>query len=90
MGEPTSPLVFEHETRGQRVLFGAGRAAGHLADETARFGARTPLVIASVRHDDLIKRAGLAAATRYRRIVPHVPVHVAEEARGWRRIAVRI
>ena len=82
MGEPSAPLVFEHETRGQRVLFGAGRAAGHLADETARLGARSPLVIASGRHDDLINRAGLATATRYCRIVPHVPVDVADEARA--------
>jgi maleylacetate reductase len=80
MGEPTSPIVFEHETRGQRVLFGSGRAAGHLADEIARFGATSPLVIAGARHDSLIGRAGLARATRRRRIVPHVPVEVAEEA----------
>jgi maleylacetate reductase len=82
MGEPDRPLVFEHETRGQRVLFGSGRAAGHLADETARFGARSPFLIASGRHDGLIDRAGLAAATRCRRVVPHVPAAVAEQARA--------
>jgi maleylacetate reductase len=82
MGEPHRPLVFEHETRGQRVLFGSGRAAGHLADETARFGATSPLIVASGRHDWLIDRVGLAAATRWRRIVPHVPVELADEARA--------
>ena len=82
MGAPNRPLVFEHETRGQRVLFGAGRSAGHLAAETARHGASAPFVIASARHDELVERASLAAATRWRRIVPHVPVDVAEAARA--------
>jgi maleylacetate reductase len=81
MGAPNRPLVFEHETRGQRVLFGFGRAARQLADETARLGA-SPLVIASPRHDGLIERAGLADATRYWQVVPHVPVEVAEQARA--------
>jgi maleylacetate reductase len=81
MGAPHRPLVFEHETRGQRVLFGSGRAAGHLADETARFGAMSAVVIASGRHDRLIDQAGLASSTRWRRILPHVPVQLAEDAR---------
>jgi maleylacetate reductase len=82
MGEPHRPLVFEHETRGQRVLFGSGQAADHLAHETARLGATAPVVIASRRHDGLIKQAGLAAATRWQRIAAHVPVEVAEQARA--------
>jgi maleylacetate reductase len=79
---PPLPLVFEHETRAQRVLFGSGRAAGHLASETARLGSRTPLVIAGERHQGLIASAGLSEATRYRRVVEHVPVAVAEDARS--------
>jgi maleylacetate reductase len=74
-------LIFEHETKGQRVLFGADRAAEYLAAEIARFGASAPFVIAADRHDALIDTAGLKAATRYRRIVEHVPVEVADDAR---------
>ena len=39
-------LVFEHETKGQRVLFGTGLAATHLAAETKRIGANRPFVVA--------------------------------------------
>jgi maleylacetate reductase len=75
-------LVFEHETKGQRVLFGSGRAAAHLSAEITRLGSRTPLVIAGTRHQDLIARAGLADATRHCRIVEHVPIDVADQARS--------
>ena len=75
-------LLFEHETKAQRVLFGAGRAAQHLADETARFGARAPMVIAGTRHDDLIERAQFSPATRYRHVAEHVPAELAEDARS--------
>jgi maleylacetate reductase len=73
-------LVFEHETKGQRVLFGSGRAAGHLGAEIARLGSVAPLVIAGARHHELIADAGLADATRYSRIVEHVPIEVADDA----------
>ncbi len=76
------PIVFEHETKGQRVLFGSGRAAGHLGDEIQRLGSRTPLVIAGTRQQGLIESAGLAGAATYRRIVEHVPIDVAEDARS--------
>jgi maleylacetate reductase len=75
-------LVFEHETRGQRVLFGSGRAAAHLRDEVVRLGSRKPLVIAGTRQQQLIAAAGLGDATRYSRIVEHVPVEVAQDARS--------
>jgi maleylacetate reductase len=75
-------LVFEHETMAQRVVFGSGRAAGHLRAEVVRLGSATPLVIAGPRHGDLIARAGLAAATRYSRTVEHVPIDVAVDARS--------
>jgi maleylacetate reductase len=42
-------LVFEHETKAQRVLFGTGLAATHLAAETKRIGAYRPFVVASAR-----------------------------------------
>lgn len=76
------PLVFEHETKAQRVLFGSGRAAGHLTAEIARLGSRTPLVLAGDRHRELIASAGLDGATIHNRIVEHVPIDVADEARA--------
>lgn len=75
-------LVFEHETKGQRVLFGSGRGAGHLGAEIARLGSDMPLVIAGTRHQKLITEAGLAGATRYSRTVEHVPIGVADDARS--------
>ena len=75
-------LVFEHETKGQRVLFGTGLAASRLAVERKRIGADRPFVLASVRHDDLIASAGLTAAARYGGIVEHVPAEVAADARA--------
>ncbi|HEU5267415.1 MAG TPA: maleylacetate reductase [Jatrophihabitans sp.] len=81
------PLNFAHETKGQRVLFGAGRAATDLSAETARFAARAPFVVAGDRHDGLIAAAGLGAAARYRRVVQHVPVELAQDARDAARAA---
>ncbi len=75
-------LVFEHETKAQRVLFGTGHAATHLAAETKRIGAYRPFVVASARHEDLMARAGLIDAVRYGEIVEHVPAHVAADARA--------
>ena len=75
-------LAFEHETKAQRVLFGTGLAASHLAVETKRVGANRPFVVASARHQELVERAGLTDAVRYGRIVEHVPADVAAEARA--------
>ena len=75
-------LVFEHETKAQRVLFGTGLAATHLAAETKRIGAYRPFVVASARHAYLMARAGLIDAVRYGEIVEHVPADVAADARG--------
>ena len=75
-------LVFEHETKGQRVLFGTGLAATHLAVETKRIGANRPFVVAGARHEDLLARARLTDAVRYGGIVEHVPAEVAADARA--------
>jgi maleylacetate reductase len=81
-GGSSVALVFEHETKGQRVLFGAGRAATNLCTVMARFGALRPFVIAGARHDDLVVRAGLADAARYGTVVEHVPTELAADARA--------
>jgi maleylacetate reductase len=75
-------LVFEHETKGQRVLFGTGLAATHLAVETTRIGANRPFVVAGPRHEDVLARARLTDAVRYGWIVEHVPAEVAADARA--------
>ena len=40
-------LEFSHTTLGQRVLFGAGQAAKHLAEEIERLEAQRVMVIAA-------------------------------------------
>ncbi len=74
-------LSFEHETNRQRVLFGAGRAAAHVAAEVERFGANAPFVVATDRHIPLVAAAGLGTAARYLGVTEHVPVEVADGAR---------
>jgi maleylacetate reductase len=79
---PTS-LAFEHVTLGQRVLFGAGRAANHLADEVARQAAKRVMVIsegASARTAAAVTR-GVEVTVNYTDVAPHVPIGTAEQAR---------
>jgi maleylacetate reductase len=78
---PTS-LAFEHVTLGQRVLFGAGRAADHLADEVARLAAKRVMVISEGASADtaLITR-GVEVTVNYNDVVPHVPIGKVEQAR---------
>jgi maleylacetate reductase len=76
------PIAFAHESKAQRVLFGSGQAARHLREEVARFQSLRPFVVAAGRQQALVERAGLADATRYDRIVEHVPVEVAQDARA--------
>lgn len=76
-------LVFEHETLGQRVLFGTGRAGGFLAQEVERRGAARTMVIATGRELERVAHVldGLDAALVYDDVVQHVPVGNAERAR---------
>jgi maleylacetate reductase len=76
-------LSFTHETLGQRVLFGRGRAREHLHAEVDRLGAARVMLIASDRDpavDDVA--AGLPVAVRWREVRQHVPVENAERARA--------
>lgn len=77
-------LTFEHTTLGQRVLFGTGNAAEHLAGEIERLGARKVMVIASVRERPEAERitAGIDAALIHDDVAPHVPIEKAEIARN--------
>jgi maleylacetate reductase len=78
------PMSFEHTTLGQRVLFGTGRAAEHLADELDRLGATRPMVITGSREHGGAEQvaARITPALWWDEVVMHVPVEVAEKARA--------
>ncbi|MEV4749606.1 maleylacetate reductase [Streptosporangium amethystogenes subsp. fukuiense] len=77
-------LAFTHETLGQRVILDAGGARRHLAEEVERLGASRVMLIAGdgeARIADEVS-AGLPVSLRWREVVQHVPVEVAERARS--------
>jgi maleylacetate reductase len=76
-------LVFDHETLGQRVLFGTGLTQQNLTAEVARLGAQTVMVIAAAYEAEIAVKvtAGITAAVRYDDVVQHVPIEKAELAR---------
>ena len=76
-------LTFEHTTLGQRVLFGAGKAAAHLAGEIERLDAQRVMVISSARGRPEAERitAGINVVLLHDDVAPHVPVEKAELAR---------
>ncbi|MFF2315204.1 maleylacetate reductase [Arthrobacter sp. NPDC058097] len=77
-------MDFEHNTLGQRVLFGTGKAASNLAAEVARRGARSVMMISSA--SEAARLAGVTdaieVALHYEDVAPHVPVEKAEKARA--------
>jgi maleylacetate reductase len=77
-------LTFVHETLGQRVLFGTGRAREHLAAEIERHAASRVMVIAAEPEAELADEltAGLTIALRWSEVAQHVPVEAAERARA--------
>jgi maleylacetate reductase len=77
-------LSFEHVTLGQRVLFGTGKAAEHLAAEVARLGAARVMVIASDFETGMARAVatGVEVALWHHDVVMHVPVEKAEKARA--------
>src|SRR5690625_3381939 len=77
-------LKFSHTTLGQRVLFGAGQAAKHLAEEIERLEARRIMVIAASPEADIAREVTkeIDVALYYDDVVMHVPVEKAEKARA--------
>ncbi|MFJ4761492.1 iron-containing alcohol dehydrogenase [Kocuria marina] len=77
------PMVFEHTILGQRVLFGSGKAAEHLAAELDRLGATRPMIIAGEHEAELVRQVAERAqpALTWNDVVQHVPVELAERAR---------
>ncbi|MEB3369967.1 maleylacetate reductase [Saccharopolyspora mangrovi] len=77
-------LEFDHTTLGQRVLFGAGRAAANLAEEVRLRGSAAVMVIAEGREAELARRvtSGIDVALHHDDVAPHVPVAKADKARA--------
>jgi maleylacetate reductase len=77
-------LEFSHTTLGQRVLFGAGQAAKHLAEEIERLEAQRIMVIAASPEADIAREVTkeIDVALVYDDVVMHVPVEKAEKARA--------
>lgn len=76
-------MKFEHITLGQRVLFGAGRAAEYVAQEAARLGARSIMCITSEFERPFAETALSLAdvALWHTDVVQHVPAETADKAR---------
>lgn len=77
-------LEFSHTTLGQRVLFGAGQAATHLAQEVDRLGTHRVMVIAAEPETEIAHKvtAQINVALHYDDVVMHVPIETAEKARA--------
>lgn len=77
-------LEFLHTTLGQRVLFGAGHAASHLAQEIERLNAQRVMVIAAEPETNIAQQvtAQIDVALYHHEVVMHVPVEKAEKARA--------
>jgi maleylacetate reductase len=77
-------LSFDHVTLGQRVRFGAGRAAGAVAEEVALIGAKRVMLIAAPEEQAIADAvtAGIRIAARFDEVVQHVPVELAGKARA--------
>ncbi|SFS82197.1 maleylacetate reductase [Saccharopolyspora flava] len=77
-------LEFDHRTLGQRVRFGAGKAAANVAEEVRQREAKAVMVIAETREAELARRitTGIDVALHYDDVAMHVPVEKAEKARA--------
>jgi len=74
-------VEFVHETLGQRVVFCDSQADAYLAREIEALGVRRVVVI-SGRADAEEITAGLGVVLRWDKVVEHVPLNVADEARA--------
>lgn len=77
-------LIFDHLTLGQRVLFGSGKAAEHVAAEVTRLGAERIMVVAAESETEIARTvmSETAVALWHDDVVMHVPVETAEKARA--------
>lgn len=77
-------MTFDHVTLGQRVLFGSGRAAAHLAAQVQRLGATRVMVLASPAERPLAEQvcSAVDVALWFDQVVQHVPAELADAARA--------
>ena len=77
-------LNFAHDTLGQRLLFGSGKAAQNVAEEVARLGAKKVMLIAAPFEAEIAKAvtSGINVTITYDDVVQHVPIEKAEDARN--------
>lgn len=77
-------LQFDHETLGQRVLFGSGEAAQNLAAEISRLDAKNVMVVAGDFELPMARQvaADIDVKVWHSNVVMHVPIETAEEARS--------
>ncbi len=77
---------FRYETLPVRVVFGAGAARTRVAEEIERLGARRLLVLTGKSGEALARDLSRPVADRvaavFTGVRPHVPVEVADDARG--------
>ena len=76
-------IQFDHETLGQRVLFGSGEAAPNLAAEISRLDAKNVMVVAGDFELPMAQQvaADIDVKVWHSNVVMHVPIETAEEAR---------
>ena len=76
-------MRFVHDNLPQRVCFGSGEAAAHLADMITDLNASRIMLIASKREMDIADEIArdLPVVLRHDNVVMHVPVELAERAR---------
>ncbi|OUS91383.1 maleylacetate reductase [Rhodococcus sp. NCIMB 12038] len=76
-------MEFDHETLGQRVLFGTHKAAANLSEEVRRRGAERVMLIdgTGVGLGDKLS-VGLPIAFRHNEVGAHVPIEIARTARA--------
>lgn len=76
-------LRFNHETLGQRILFGAGQAPSHLAQELQRLNAKNIMVIAGEFEADMARQVAseVDVTVWHHDVRMHVPLEVAQRAR---------
>lgn len=77
-------LKFDHETLGQRVLFGSGQAAKNLAAEIERLKTQNVMVVAGDFELPMAKEiaADIEVKVWHSNVKMHVPIETAEEARA--------
>lgn len=76
-------LNFSHDTLGQRLLFGSGKAALNLVEEVSRLGAQRVMLIAAPYEAHIAHSVTqqISVHVTYEDVVQHVPIEKAEDAR---------